>query len=188
MGGLGLTLRLSSILCFFMLTLMKSAILPVIVVFTLAVQQLPAQVADDSRDFAITSSDVLFAPLPLFTSGAGRIFPFEDGQMFQVGHRYVMVAIPDRGYVFTNWMPVNVFTFSIVTYDQNGVPLTTVSTEVSPVFEYIRHPILKFAMPPEEETIAEFPGFLKITRSSGWQGISWPGGERCRPEEIPSKS
>jgi len=89
--------------------------------------------------------------------------------MLQVGRDYLMVAIPKRGYVFTNWQPVNEFHYTITTIDDNGAtnpPIT--STVISLVPPSSTRPVLRFTMQPEI-VIVDIPGTLKITESSGWQ-------------------
>src|SRR6266403_1139194 len=71
-----------------------------------------AQAADGVRDPAARDGVVSYAPLSLFTSGGGRIVPFDDGQMLEIGRRYVMAAVPEAGFTFSNWTLVNVFTFT----------------------------------------------------------------------------
>lgn len=132
----------------------------------LAAQQLPAQLSDDNHGSPIKASDVSYAPLLLYTSGAGRIIPFEDGQSLQVGRRYFMIAIPDRGYVFTNWTPVNVFTTTAIVTN-NGVPTVLTNTITSAGPAYTRCPVLKFTMQPVE--VIEDNSLLTISVSEGWQ-------------------
>jgi hypothetical protein len=111
------------------------------------------------------------APLYLFTNGAGSITPLQDGQLLEVGQNYEMTAIPDSGFLFSSWQPVNVFALTTAVIDYNTGPPTTnlvTSTDLSPVPEYIEQPVLEFTMQPEE-VIYNNPGGSTITRSSGWQ-------------------
>jgi hypothetical protein len=148
-----------------------------------SVQQLPAQTLDDINDFQCQCGDVSYAPLLLFTNGPGRIFPFEDGQMLEVGREYSMIAIPDRGYVFTNWTEVNVFTFIFTNYDAAGNPVLppVTSTVLSPVPTNIKDPILKFTMPPE---IVLANTSIKITQDSGWQANFVPESRERRIRKV----
>jgi hypothetical protein len=116
----------------------------------------------------------------LYTDGPGRFFPFHDGQMLQVGRNYEMIAVPQWGYVFTHWTPVDVFTITEIKYDLDGNPLPPmVFTMVSPEQEVIRKPVLRFAMQPVE-VILDVPGVENITLSRGWKAhfaairLSWP--------------
>lgn len=120
------------------------------------------------------------SPLLLYISGSGKIVPFHDGQMLDDGRDYVMTAIPDRGYVFTNWQQVYVFTQTQY-YPSNGVIIGTSETIVSP-----RPPlpgknrVLHFTMEPEEFLIDE-PGINVLSLSEGWQANFVPRPEkRCR--------
>jgi hypothetical protein len=132
----------------------------------LAVQQLPAQPSDDNHGSAVRASDASYAPLLLYTNGAGRIIPFEDGQMLQVGRRYFMIAIPDRGCVFANWTPVSVFTTTAIVTN-NGVPTVLTNTITSTGPAYTRCPALIFTMQPVE--VIEENSLLTISVSEGWQ-------------------
>jgi hypothetical protein len=143
--------------------------------FIMAAQQLPAQLSDDNHGSAIKASDVSYAPLLLYTSGSGRIIPFEDGQMLPVGRRYFMIAIPDRGYVFTNWMPVSVFTTTAIVTN-NGVPTVLTNTITSTGPAYTRCPALIFTMQPVE--VIEDNSLLTISVSEGWQANFVPAGKR----------
>ena len=112
---------------------------------------------------------VLYAPLMLFTSGAGGISPFQDGQSLEVGQDYDMEAISDDGFVFSSWQPVNVFSFSQVAY--NAIDLSPISTNtsitLSAVPDFTEQTVLAFTMQPES-VIVDTPS-LMITESSGWQ-------------------
>ncbi len=112
---------------------------------------------------------VIYAPLFLFTSGAGSVSPLQDGQLLEVGQTYDMEAIPDDGYVFSSWQPVNVFNFSQIVYDPiTLLPASTnMSTVPSPVPNFIEQPLLAFTMQPES-VIVDTPS-LMTTENSGWQ-------------------
>jgi hypothetical protein len=60
-----------------------------------------------SQSFA---QGVISAPLLLFTNGAGSISPFQGGQLLVVGQNYEMEGVPDSGFGFSSWQPVDVFT------------------------------------------------------------------------------
>ena len=91
-----------------------------------------------------------------------------------------MHAIPDQGFVFTNWNQVNVFTLTTAEIDYGTIPPTTnfvTSVNLSPVPAYTRDPLLRFTMEPEQvlfETFAtNVPGNIVtnnlLTVSVGWQ-------------------
>jgi hypothetical protein len=147
---------------------MKSIYLLLALILT--VQQLPAQTSDDIHGFRGKNNNASYAPLLLFTNGPGRIYPFQSGRMLQVGREYYMIAIPDRGYVFTNWNEVNVFTITSAEIDFNTSPPTTnfiTSTVLSPVPAYTRNPLLRFTMEPEQ-VLYNING-NSLTESIGWQ-------------------
>jgi len=90
------------------------------------------------------------APLYLFTSGAGSITPFQNGDLLQVGQSNNMTAIPDSGYTFSSWQLVNVFIFSQTNYDGSGNPILPPLVSVVPslVPQYTYQPVLGFTMQP----------------------------------------
>ena len=89
--------------------------------------------------------------------------------MLAVGGEYLMLAIPDPGYVFAGWEPANVFVFDEYTVDGDGQPLPpTVSTVWSPVPDNHRSPLLTINFQPSEEVLLDVPGVEMITESSGW--------------------
>ncbi len=122
----------------------------------LAVQRLPAQVPGDSR----------FVPLYVSINGSGRIYPNYDGEMLLVGRAYTMEAIPDRGYKFASWQPVDIITLTFHALDQNGHPTNITSTAVSAEDQYVINPVLIFRMQRAETVSA---GADTITASHGWQ-------------------
>jgi hypothetical protein len=128
----------------------------------------PAQTSSRGNVFGIRSDEVSRAPLLLFTNGSGRVFPLQEGQMFKVGQECVMVADADRGFMFSNWTLVNVFTITEVYFDGSGNAHTTTTTDVSPVGVYTKTRLLRFTMRPVEVFMDE-PGVLTITESVGWQ-------------------
>lgn len=155
---------------------MKSTFLLLAVI--LAVQQLPAQMTDNIHDLPGTNHDISYAPLLLFTNGAGRIIPFQNEQMLRVGREYVMFAIPDRGFVFTNWNQVNVFTLTTAEIDYGTTPPVTnfvASNDLSSEPAYTRNPFLIFKMSPEQvlfetiETNGSSVTLNSLTLNVGWQ-------------------
>jgi hypothetical protein len=131
------------------------------------VLHLPRQLlADDARQNP-NRSGIPLAPLLLFTTGSGQIVPFHDGQMLEVGRRYVMTAVPERGYEFANWNPVNVFTFVERILDQSGNIETVTNIVASPVPRFTERRALMFEMQPEE-VIYDSPA-LTIIQGVGWQ-------------------
>ena len=108
------------------------------------------------------------APLSLFINGGGSVSPLTNGELLEVGQTYNMVAIPDAGFAFNSWQPVNVFTFITLVTDTNGKTNTVVSVVASPVPTYTKQPSLDFIMQPVV-VIDDSPGVRTITESSGWQ-------------------
>jgi hypothetical protein len=123
----------------------------------------PVSAADHGQN----SGDAQFAPLQLFTTGSGKVVPFNDGQMLEVGHRYVLTAVAEPGYEFANWNPVNVFTFIQQVLDESGNLETVTNTVLSPVQRFISRPALMFEM-QAEEVILSSPA-LTIIQGVGWQ-------------------
>lgn len=90
------------------------------------------------------------APLYLFTSGAGSITPFQNGDLLQVGQSNNMTASPDSGYTFSSWQLVNVFIITQTNFDGPGnpilPPITSIVPSLVPQFNY--QPELGFIMQP----------------------------------------
>lgn len=137
----------------------------------LAMQQLPAQPSHDNLGSLLNVNKVSYEPLFLQINGGGRITPFKDGQMLQVGHQYFMVAIPERGYVFKNWSAVNLNTE--ISHNEFGPPVSTTNIIVLATGEFVKEPILRFTM--QAELIEQTP-FVKVTTSRGWQANFVPIG------------
>jgi hypothetical protein len=144
--------------------------------FALAALQLPAQSPDEIPGSAARKRDVSYAPLSLFITGEGKIVPFDDGQMLQVGRDYVMRAIPDRGYVFTHWTPVILFTITEFIIDPSGNPIARSTTVASPSPDQVADPLLRFTMQPEE-VLFDSP-VRRITTRTGWQANFVPARKR----------
>jgi hypothetical protein len=108
------------------------------------------------------------APLLLFTNGAGSIAPLQNGQLLEVGQNYQLTAIPDSGFMFQSWQPVNVFAFMEVLTDVSGSLQTNTSIVVSPVPIYTVTSSLIFTM-QTAQLILDIPGVREITESHGWQ-------------------
>jgi hypothetical protein len=107
-------------------------------------------------------------PLYLFTTGSGQISPFTDGELLTVGQSYEMQAIPDSGFVFSSWQPVDIYTFTEFTFDQSGNPLPPItSTVLSLGATYTEGPVLDFTMQPLS-VILDTPA-RTVTESFGWQ-------------------
>src|SRR5208282_4197467 len=86
----------------------------------LSVLPLSAQTADGRIGSFVQDNDGSYSPLLLFTDGNGRILPFRDGPILETGRTYVMAAVPDRGFAFSSWQPVVVFTFTEYTRSPSG--------------------------------------------------------------------
>jgi Divergent InlB B-repeat domain len=115
------------------------------------------------------AQDANTAPLYLFTTGSGNIFPYQDGQLLNVGQDYEMTAVPDPGFVFSSWEQVNVFTIEEFTIDANGNPNPPIiSQTISPAPPSVFQPVLDFTMQPET-VILNIPGVRSVTQDDGWQ-------------------
>jgi len=106
------------------------------------------------------------APLCLFINGGGSVSSLTNAQLLVVGQSYKMVAIPDAGFAFSSWQPVNVFTVTTTVLMMNET-YTNVSVSAVPVPTYTDQPALNFVMQPVD-VIQDSPG-LTMTMSSGWQ-------------------
>lgn len=116
------------------------------------------------------------APLLLYINGSGKIVPFHDGDMLDVGRKYVMTAVPDRGYVFTNWVQVNVFAETQVCSECNP-PVTNTSIEVIPLDPVPgKNRVLHFTMEPEQ-VLVESANF-ELTLDTGWQANFVPAARK----------
>ena len=109
-----------------------------------------------------------YAPLHLFINGSGGVSPLLDGEMLEVGQSYDMTAIPDSGFAFSSWQPVNVFTFTSYVVDAGGTVSTNISVLSSPVAQFTYTSSLSFTM-QSENLIYDNPGVNTITEGSGWQ-------------------
>jgi hypothetical protein len=110
-------------------------------------------------------------PLDLFTVGNGSITPFQNGQLLEVGQNYEMTAIPDPGFDFSSWQPVEVFTYTAFQLDYiNGNVITNTISNVFDVAAptYTTQPVLDFTM-QAVTNINDNPGISTLTESSGWQ-------------------
>ena len=110
------------------------------------------------------------APLYLFTSGAGSITPFQNGDLLQVGQSNNMTAIPDSGYAFSSWQLVNVFIITQTNFDSGHNPILPLSTSVdpSPVPQFTYQPELGFIMQPLR-MITSNGSNPNISEIVGWQ-------------------
>jgi hypothetical protein len=145
----------------------------------LTVLPLPAQTADDRSGTFVQDNDRSYTPLLLLTNGNGRVFPFRDGQLLETGRTYVMAAVPDRGFAFSSWQPVVVFTFSEYAHGPSGTLIERTTEDVVPTPEYTWDRALKFTMQPEQ-VILDIPNVRIITQSFGWQANFVPVTQRNR--------
>lgn len=109
------------------------------------------------------------APLYLYTSGDGSITPYQSGQMLEVGQTYDITAVPDAGYEFSSWQPVDVFIFTTTNYN-NGVPILPPVVSIVPSVEetniYVSD--LEFTMQDVMQVSSEGSD-PDIVRAFGWQ-------------------
>ena len=121
---------------------------------------------------AATSATQVFAqgtnaPLYLLISGGGSVSPLTNGELLEVGQTYNMVALPDAGFAFNSWQPVNVFTLTEVFIEPSGSTSTYVSVTPSIVPTNTIEPSLNFVMQPVV-VIYDNPGVSTMTESRGW--------------------
>jgi hypothetical protein len=115
--------------------------------------KIPAQPASGFPSQGNQPGDDSFAPLLVFTNGGGRIdvyYPYHAGMILRVGQTCEALAVPDQGYVFTGWNPINVFTLTGYETDGQGNSIPIASTNYSAVNVYHLNPLLKFTVEPEE--------------------------------------
>jgi hypothetical protein len=109
------------------------------------------------------------ASLYLSISGSGEIYPFQDGQMLEVGQSYQMTAVPDSGFAFSSWQPVHVFTLtSTVIGGTTAAPITNVTTSIIPNLApvYFTAAVLPFTMQPVQ--VLYNTNGNALTEGSGW--------------------
>ncbi|HTR41226.1 MAG TPA: hypothetical protein VMH87_06385 [Pseudomonadales bacterium] len=143
--------------------------------FVLFVQSLPAQMLENSW----------YAPLFLYTNGPGRIYPYFNSHILRVGYRYTMAAVPNRGYKFAGWQPVDVFTITQTNFSISGrpilPPMQSIIPSPMPISTY--NPNLAFKM-QGVILITTNGSNPNITRAYGWQAnfVPWyqnvPGPQR----------
>lgn len=139
--------------------------------FTVVILAALAAIFFADRSFAQDN----LAPLYLFTSDGGSITPFENGELLKVDDRYRIKADPDFGYTFSGWQEVIVYTFTTIIVDP---PDTNTSISVSPVQVYVKAPVLKFTMQPQQ-ILSENAGTI-LTESVGWQANFTPKPQQNR--------
>jgi hypothetical protein len=141
----------------------------VILALLLAARWLPAQGTNAAS----------WAPLLLCTNGCGCIFPFQCGQMLQVGQRYYMGATSMRGYQFASWQQVKKAVEVKTVIYPSGVIVITTNTTVSLTGKYISRAWISFVVEPARVLLRDdHPGTSVITESQGWQANFAPGYSR----------
>lgn len=105
-------------------------------------------------------------PLLLSINGGGTVI-HDNVNMLPVDGKCTMWAAAYPGYIFVNWQPANVFIFTQITVDAAGKPISTTSTEWSPIPEYQYSPFLNFTE-QINNVIFDDPGVEMITEGRGW--------------------
>jgi hypothetical protein len=108
------------------------------------------------------------APLFVFTNGSGSITPLQNGQLLQVGQSYGMTAIPNSGYVFNSWQPIDISIATLFAEEADG-NLVAVATNVIPLPQpqYYTQPALDFVMQPQVTILSN--SLVTIIDTTGWQ-------------------
>jgi hypothetical protein len=119
------------------------------------------------RMTAQSPNERIFAPLYLYTTGQGQIYPPYDGQMLRVGHTYSLKAVPDPGYKFASWQSVSIITQILYVQTPGGDTIALTNTILNVDNQYIMRRELTFKMQPAETVSAG--GGNTITQSEGWQ-------------------
>ena len=130
-----------------------------LLVLMLCIQYLRAQNSDERT----------FAPLFILTNGMGRILPFHNGEMLEVGRKYDMVAVPDRGYEFSGWQEVNIFSDIEYTMSPSGQLVERESDIVVPLPVSSKDPILHFTMEDTYQTLFDVPDIRILAQTEYWQ-------------------
>jgi hypothetical protein len=108
------------------------------------------------------------APLYVSINGSGNVSPLTNGEWLVVGQAYNMVAVPNPGFVFSNWEPVNVFTYTSITVNSDGsTNMPVISVVASPIPNFTNQPSLDFVMQPV--VVIYDSVSLTITKGAGWQ-------------------
>lgn len=140
----------------------------------LGAQTVPAQESTPAP--AAVSEHELVPALTLITNGPGSIFIFQDGHLLPhgrtpaVGHRIELLALPDKGFVLSNWNPVNVYTLGSTIIDNLTDPPTTntqTSTVLSPVSAFTKSPWIRFKL--ESPTVEYDANEMFLARALGWE-------------------
>jgi hypothetical protein len=137
----------------------------------LGVHQLSPQTVGDLHASVVKDNNATNAPLFLSITGEGRVVPFHDGEMLQVGRKYIMAAIPDRDYVFTNWTEVQVFIL-ITSVTNNGETFPTTNTVEVPLV-FTNNPVLRFTQ--QSVNVLFSSPDSSLTESTEWRANFVPG-------------
>ena len=77
-----------------------------------------------------------------------------------------MEAIPDAGYAFSSWQPVDMAVDTTYIFNGTAFIVSSVTTNISPQLDYSYAPVLTFTVFP----VVKIEGFGEtIEDSSGWQ-------------------
>ena len=118
-------------------------------------------------------------PSQTLTNGNGYVFEIRERARHDQQDEVTVVAIPARGYVFSSWQPVNVFSISQVTIGANGqVNPPTISSVFSPIPQYSYDPVLRF-VPQPVTVLFDNPGVQEIAQQECWQANFVP----CEPRK-----
>ncbi len=140
----------------------------VLLMVMLAAHWLPAQ----------GTTGVAWAPLLLYTNGTGSISNLDrgqisnlyNGQMLQVGRRYFMAAVPERGSQFTMWRQVKKSVEVKTIIYPSSVVIITTNTTVLPTGIPLKTARVSFVMEPATVQVRnDNPGTSVITTCKGWQ-------------------
>jgi hypothetical protein len=109
-------------------------------------------------------------PLFLYTNGSGTISPYQNGQMLEAGHSYVLTACAASGCEFNKWQMVTVSTEVKTVNYPSGLTVITTNTTVIETDRYFYNARLNFtAESSSVQTLDDHPGTSRVTRVSGWR-------------------
>ncbi len=133
------------------------------------VQRLSAQPSEAANCISWPGEGEYSLPAQTLTNGNGYVFAIRERWRRDPQDEVTVVAIPARGYVFSSWQPVNVFTISQTTIGADGlVNPPTISSVFSPIARYSYDPVLRFVTQPAI-VLFDNPGVQEIAQQEYWQ-------------------
>jgi hypothetical protein len=118
----------------------------------------------------LPAAQSLWTPLLLYTNGSGTISPYQNGQMLEVGKRYILTACPNRDCAFRSWQMVNTFIdVKTVNYPSGLTVITTNMTIIGTTRYYYDARLNFMAESPSVQILDDHPGNSRVTWFIGWR-------------------